>query len=36
MMFAYNLTWPDALTLIVFFGTVAYCVLMLKKDGGKE
>lgn len=36
MMFASNMTWPDAVTLIVFFATMAFFVWCFTKDGGKE
>lgn len=36
MMFASNMTWPDAVSLIVFFAMLAFCLTSLIKDGGKE
>lgn len=39
MMFASNMTWPDAVALIVFFALIAFCVwslTSLAKGGGKE
>ena len=36
MMFASNMTYPDAVSLIAFFALISFIVWCLTKDGGKE